>query len=180
MLVCLIFEFFHPQFFIPTSCGLRRNPQGEEEPPAPTDPLLVFAAVKKMAPSPRGAMVQKFPMHACSLVSLVSANVPRMRLCSSLFVVKSTLSSNTGGDLTFQFLLKTKNKVLNTTTPLPPSPPPHHHHLPLLSQNPTKTPSSPKPAHRSEMSSLETIAALGIAESTPRFLVSSFATASTR
>ena len=53
-----------------------------------SDPLLVFAAVKKMdpssreaigpevpyespfsAPSPRGAMIQKFQMHALSLVS---------------------------------------------------------------------------------------------------------------
>ena len=61
---------------------MRRNP-------GRTDHLLVFAAVKKMAPSsreaigseipdecpfsppsPRGAKVQKFPMHAFSLVSL--------------------------------------------------------------------------------------------------------------
>ena len=45
------------------SCVPRRNPEGEEE-PRRTDPLLVFAAVKKMAPLSRGAMVQKFPMHA--------------------------------------------------------------------------------------------------------------------
>ena len=60
---------------------MRRTPQR-------TDPLLVFPAVKKMAqssreatcpevpderpfspPSPRGTIVQKFPMHAYSLVS---------------------------------------------------------------------------------------------------------------
>ena len=57
------------------SCVLRRNPRR-------TDPLLVFAAVKKKAPSPRGTMVQKFPMHAYSLHA-----VPRMRLHSSLSVV---------------------------------------------------------------------------------------------
>ena len=76
---------------------VRKNPSRR------TDPLLVFAAVKEMAPSsreaigpevpderlfsppsPRGTMVQKSPMHAYSLVFLVSANVPRMMLCSSL------------------------------------------------------------------------------------------------
>ena len=51
-----------------------------------SDPLLVFAAVKKMAADfrLRGTVVQKSPMHAYSLVSLVSADVPRMSLCSSL------------------------------------------------------------------------------------------------
>ena len=36
----------------------------------------------------RRHVVQKFQMHAYSLVSLVSADVPRMRLCTSLFVVQ--------------------------------------------------------------------------------------------
>ena len=52
------------------------------------------------APSPRG--VRKFQMHAFSQV--VSANVPPMRLCNCLFIVKSTLSSNTSKDLSFQIL----------------------------------------------------------------------------
>ena len=76
------------------SCVLRRNLQGEEESPR-TDPLLVFAAVKKTAPSsreafgpevpdesffvssPRGAIFRKLLMHA----------VPRMRLRSATFVL---------------------------------------------------------------------------------------------
>ena len=41
-------------------------------------PLLVFAAVNEMAPSSRGAVVQKFLMHACSLVSLVSTCNPKV------------------------------------------------------------------------------------------------------
>ena len=78
------------------SCVPRRNHSRGEEDPRRTDPLLVFVAVKKMAPSsleaigpevpdecpfsppsPRGTMVQKFPMHAYSL-----AGVPRTRFCS--------------------------------------------------------------------------------------------------
>ena len=102
------------------SCVLRGHSQR-------TDPSLVFAAVKRMAPSsreatgpeapdesppsppsPRGTMVQKSPTHAgeffsefgqvsvASWVSLVSANVPRMRLCSSLFVVEHTSYNSEG------------------------------------------------------------------------------------
>ena len=93
------------------SCVLWRNPpppppQGEEEPSAHRS-FVGFCPVKKMAPSPReaigpevpdespfsapsprGAMLQKSPMHAYSQVSVVSANVPRLRICSSLFVVR--------------------------------------------------------------------------------------------
>ena len=63
--------------------------------------LLVFAAVKKMAPSSReaigpqvpdelsrGAMVQKSRCMHTLWCLLVSACVPRMRLCSSLSVVQ--------------------------------------------------------------------------------------------
>ena len=70
------------------SCVLRKNLPKARRNSWHTDPLLVFAAVKKTAPSsreaigpevpdespfsapsPRGAMVQKSQMHACSLVS---------------------------------------------------------------------------------------------------------------
>ena len=54
MLVCLILEFFHPEFFIP-SPKVRRNTWRSQS------PLLVFAAVKEMAPSPRGAIGPEVP-----------------------------------------------------------------------------------------------------------------------
>ena len=59
------------------SCVLRRNPRR-------TDLLLVFAAVKKTAPSSREAIGAEVP-DACIFFA---AGVPRMRLCSSLFVVQ--------------------------------------------------------------------------------------------
>ena len=110
------------------SCVLRRNPRR-------TDPSFVFTAVKKTAPSsreaigpevpdecpfsapsPRGTLVQKSPTHAYSQVSLVSASVPRMGLCSSLLIEKSAPSSNTSEDLSFQKKKKfrTQNSELRT------------------------------------------------------------------
>ena len=101
---------------------MRRNPRR-------TESLLVCAAVKKMARRNVDQSVQKFltkPIlasvatwdndqeipDACILVGCV----PRMRLCSSLFIVKGTLSSNTSEDLSFQKKKKfrTQNSELRT------------------------------------------------------------------
>ena len=53
----------------------------------------------------------------------LTPHVPRMRLCSSLFIVKSSPSSNTSEDLSFLFFLETifffekkKNKLKNDKT----------------------------------------------------------------
>ena len=88
---------------------MRRNPRR-------TDPLLVFVAVKKMAPSSREAIGPEVPDErlctasvatwgndvsevpdACVLIRclLVSAGVPRMRLCSS-FVCCGTFVLSVG------------------------------------------------------------------------------------
>ena len=98
------------------SCVLRRNPPKVGRNPRRTDPLLlVFAAVKKMAPSsreaigpevpdecpfsapsPRGTVVQKSHTVRCLLVS---ANVPRTKFCSSFFVVQpSTCDPEVDGE----------------------------------------------------------------------------------
>ena len=62
-----------------------------------SDPLLVFAAVKKMAPSSREAIkpsVQKFPMHAFSLVSpgvgwCATNEVVQFFVCCATFDLRS-------------------------------------------------------------------------------------------
>ena len=74
------------------SCVLRRNPPKVRRNPRRTDPLLVFAAVKKTAPSPRGATVRKFPMHAYSLLSpgvgwCATNEVVQFFVCCGTFVL---------------------------------------------------------------------------------------------
>ena len=84
-----------------------------------TDPLLVFAAVKKMAPSSREAVGPEVPDDACPLIAsvatcradgatkfpmhavLFAAGVPRMRLCQFglLYCKKYGPSSNTSEDV---------------------------------------------------------------------------------
>ena len=112
------------------SCVLRGPllfPPKVECNPGRTDPVLVFTAVKKMAPSsreaigpevpdecpfsapsPRGSMVQKFPMHAYSKVSFGVCKCATNDVVQ-FFVVKSTPSSNTSKDLSFQFFVKIEN-----------------------------------------------------------------------
>ena len=96
-----LFPSVHPS---EPGVGIRSCPAFSRGRTPASDPLLFSAAVKKMAPSSREAIgpevpdegpfsapsqresiVQKFRMRA---YSLVSAGVPRMRLCSSFFVVQ--------------------------------------------------------------------------------------------
>ena len=95
------FEFFLPEFFISSLSVLRRRtPKVRRNPPALTVSFVgFFAAVKKMAPtsrgaigpevpdeclfsvpSSRGAMVQKILMNAYSLVSLCNPK-SQCRVC---------------------------------------------------------------------------------------------------